>query len=130
MTNWTCETCNITIKSGSKYRHVKSKKHLQKSNPLNSLNPLKEIEECTICTEPMTTRKNCRACHQSWCRKCDRNIAKCPYCREQISGRDFQAFRQERENYNWYASSDAFVPQPERFFLFDIIEIIQRHMRN
>ena len=116
---WTCITCHITIKSASKYKHMKTKKHLVNLNPNHSNHSNhsnqpnrsnEQVDDCTICMEPMNAARRCRSCHQSWCRKCDRKMPKCPYCRELIPGRNLQATVQARENYNWYASSDAFVP--------------------
>lgn len=116
MSNWTCHTCQITIKSTSKSRHIKTNKHILnlKPQPFPSKdNEVKVLEDCTICTEPMRVAKHCRSCKQEWCRKCDRNISKCPYCRVVISGRQEQARVQARNNHNWYASSEAFRPEPQ-----------------
>lgn len=106
MATWTCETCKITIQSVSKYKHMKTKKHLK--NQLGQ-----PVEDCSICMEPMISSKKCRACKQMWCTTCDQNIATCPYCRVNVAGRQVQAREQRINNYNWYASSEAFEPENE-----------------
>ena len=129
MSTWTCTTCNITIKSSSKYRHVKTQKHKNKLNP-------KQTEDCNICCNIATSTRSCRSCKQEWCSSCDRDIARCPYCRADIPGRQVQARVQARENYNWYASSDAFRPTQQsdidRFRVvrhnFDLLLHFMRHI--
>lgn len=68
---------------------------------------LKPIPDCTLCVEPMVYVRKCRSCRQAWCRSCDENIAKCPYCRTEIPGRRDQEAEQIEDNLNWYYESDS-----------------------
>lgn len=103
MTTWHCETCNRAVQQSNRSRHIKSKRHQNRSTQV----------ECTICMEHVTQTCTCKSCNQSWCVTCDSNIFKCPYCRVDIPGRSRQADLQAIQIQNWYASSETFNPFPE-----------------
>jgi len=124
---WHCQTCDLTIKISSRYGHLKSKKHLERSQPIPEPTPEPVPEpptpepapepvpepptsECSICLETLVKPNACESCHQTWCGNCDQNIYTCPYCRVAIKGREEGAQEQQRQIQNWYASSSAFDP--------------------
>jgi hypothetical protein len=102
MSSWYCATCDKTLKTTSKYKHLKSKRHLDQC----------ATTECVLCTETVTTLRSCRSCHQNWCVDCDPKLSKCPFCRKDIFGRNVVAQHQVIDHMRWYASSEAFAPIP------------------
>lgn len=65
------------------------------------------LPTCGICQKPCFENdfKNCEKCTQNWCKKCDKNIPKCPYCRKEINGREKQIITQTVRNLLWYYES-------------------------
>jgi hypothetical protein len=119
MSKWHCETCDKTIKTTSKKKHLLSKKHIEKENAQGQAS-----EECPICIEPMVSESTCKKCKQGWCGSCDKNINKCPYCRASISGRERRAKNEERVNRNRYENLEVFIPSESPRNLQDPIEFL------
>ena len=91
-----CEYCKKTINLYNKSRHEKSQGHLKKLD-----------KECRICYETSKIFKNCISCPQKWCNNCDEKLAKCPFCRSIIEGRNEREEKNIHEILDWYFTNDS-----------------------
>jgi len=86
--SYLCNVCNLNIRSYNKKRHENSKKHKEKI-----------VIGCTICLENVKLCNFivCSKCNQQWCKQCDIKIAKCPFCREFLVGKEHVLEEEKRE---------------------------------
>lgn len=85
---YSCIDCNMKIRSCNKKRHEKSKRHQNNTRV-----------DCTICLEKtrLVDFDTCLKCKQIWCKQCDTKLAKCPFCRELLTGKEHILEDEKRE---------------------------------
>lgn len=114
---YTCEVCHKTMQSRNRKRHEQSKYHQTRTQGK---------QDCSICLDALTNPNRCHQCKQSWCKSCDNNIFKCPFCRLLIPGREQQSRQHDNSIINEYIRQDSMVPDQEYFEIGAIGEIARR----
>lgn len=71
--------------------------------PVESVRHIMSNEICALCSEK-TVDVKCPYCQGQWCNTCDAQIARCPFCRGILPGRELEHELQTYENRRLYRS--------------------------